>query len=124
VQRIGKKISQQSPRRCVNTEKRYLYNNLFQYGYLVNVNVMTQPTDLHARIAQVLNTVNASLNTISTKAGRENKDLYNKYEKLKALYRNAADEMKKGDAANLQRVQFIIKLIVADLEKDIPAKKK
>jgi hypothetical protein len=85
---------------------------------------MTKPINLHEQISQVLNAVNASLNAISLKAGRENKDLYNKYEKLKALYRNAADEMKKGDEANFQRVQFIIKTIATELEKDIPAKKK
>lgn len=85
---------------------------------------MTQSTDLHAQIKDVLNAINASLNSISQKAGMQNIDLYNKYEKLKALYRNAADEMKKGEEANLQRVQFIIKLIATDLEKDIPKKKK
>lgn len=77
----------------------------------------------HDKFNQILKVINSSLNNISSKAGMTNKDLYNKYEKLKALYRNAADEMKKEENANLQRVQFIINLILADLEKDLPAQK-
>ena len=80
--------------------------------------------DVHARLKEVLNAINASLNTISAKAGRDNIALYNKYEKLKALYRTAADEMNKGEEANLQRVQFVINLIMTDLEKDLQKKKK
>ncbi|HZG01925.1 MAG TPA: hypothetical protein VEY71_13045 [Chitinophagales bacterium] len=85
---------------------------------------MTKATTPYVQFKEVLNAVNASLNAISLKAGRENTALYNKYEKLKALYRNAAEEMNKGEAANLQRVQFIVNLIMTDLEKDLEKKKK
>jgi len=81
---------------------------------------MTKSDSARLAFSQVLDHINQVLNEVSGKAGKDNLILYNKYEKLKALHRTAAQEMNKGNAANLKRVQFIVNLIVSDLEKDLP----
>jgi len=69
---------------------------------------------------QTLRLIASALNMVSESA-KGNTVLYNKYEKLKALQRSAQEELNKGEAANLKRVQFIIKLIQTDLQKDLPS---